>query len=494
VDESGKPVEGATITPNFLRIEETAAEWWSNEKYGPPPTAKTDAEGSALVSYPIELFKGYKTQWIGFVVDHPRFCLLYAGCHAKQDEAPATAKRDEPPVAPGVEPPIVLKRGARLEVSASMAGTAKPAAGMIAYVSSNRESNPPRDCWTEAKPGVLRTDRFPPGPLWLRVMLLPPNAPASFSDPVRLDLKAGESKQIRLELKPGVRLKGRLDSAIPRPIHNGWASLKIIARTTYAERQRARLEEQQGSPANTADQVFPPSGDLDADRLRDPWDWSASTRIRKDGSFVFPSLPPGEAGIVAGCDGFVSIDPADAERKTPQEPQDFAQRNGLIPARPPGSGTESPALDGSGPRNGQHVTLDGSVVKFALPAEKTGTAEFKIIDTTGKPVAGASVRFVPNWYWQYKVGWLGSEEYGSAEFLRTGKRPHGVFPSYATKTDVNGVARVSNLPGGPQLYSITHPDFSPPADADLFFPESAYCTLLIVPGKVSKRTEQLQVK
>jgi hypothetical protein len=485
VDESGKPVEGARITPNFLGFYEAVTEW-SNQSYGPPPTVKTDAEGCALVPYPIEVSEGNKTTRIGFAVDHPKFCLEYGGRSVKKDETALPAPRGLAPI-PAIrdEPPIVLKRGARLEISGYMAGTKKPAAVMIAQVYSLGDSNPTRDCWKEAEPGVLRTERFPPGPRWLRVMLLPSNAPASFSDPVRLDLKAGESKHLKLKLKRGVRLEGRMDSTIPRPIHNGWVSLKIIAKSTYAERERARLEEQPAAPAKSVDEAGAQLEALRLERLRDPWDWSASMRIRKDGSFVFPSLPPGEAGIVAGCDGFLSADPANTGQKSPQELELIARQNGTMPASPYGSGRECP-------RNAQQIALDGSLVKFSVPTEKTGTAEFKIIDPTGQPVLGASVRFLLNWYWQGKVGWLGME-YGTAEFLRAERR-RGAFPLYIAKTDAKGIARVPNLPGGQQLYRVTHPDFSPPADADLPYSEDPQCTLLIVPGEVSKRTEQLRAK
>ena len=452
MDEAGQPVRGATITPWGLGIWE-AVTTWSDEAYGPPPKAQTNAEGIALVPYPVEVSKGNKTSRILFEVDHPQFCLHSAACFVRTNEF---VKRGEPFV--------TLARGARLEISGYTRGTGNPASGMTADIATRT--------WKEVKPGVITTSRFPTGRVWLRLMLSRRKSPAYFSDVVELDLKAGEFRPVRVELKPGVRLEGRLDPGVLRPVHNGWASIAIVAKSAYDVSTKLDEQERLSKSKKTVDELVTEQlENLKFKGLQDHWSRDGNIRIYRDGSFVFPSLPEGEAGIVAGCDGYVSTDPMNAGQDTPRGQEHYVHRNA------------------------HHVALSDSIVKFTVPLEKTGTAEFKVIDPTGKPLSGATVSFCPNWDWQRTVGFLGNP-FGTEDHLRdakTHRKTGASFPNTA-KSDANGIARVSNLPAGQQLYSVTHPAFSPPAESDPSFSENPGCSLLIEPGKISKHTSQMTAK
>src|SRR6185503_17181664 len=86
-----------------------------------------------------------------------------------------------------------------------------------------------------------------------------------FSPVVAITAAAGKTNEVEVELGPCVKLAGRLDETVPRPVRKG----RVIA------------------------QVSPP-------------EWHAWSEVRDDGSFEIASLPQGDLEIVALCDGYVS--------------------------------------------------------------------------------------------------------------------------------------------------------------------------------------------
>ena len=143
----------------------------------------------------------------------------------------------------------------------------------------------PARFWSEAADGLVtirRVDVTSPMPSrFLRVVHVPDNGPAWFSDVFDLVLQKRGPISIDAELKPGVRVEGRLADNVPRPIKNG----RVVARVVETE-----------------------TGMVNDSR------WDAAADIAADGTFVFESLPPNaELQVTAICDGWVSKNPTDNE-------------------------------------------------------------------------------------------------------------------------------------------------------------------------------------
>ena len=86
--------------------------------------------------------------------------------------------------------------------------------------------------------------------------------------------------------------------------------------------------------------------------------------IRSDGHFVFESLPPdGEVQLIALCDGYISKDPLGNP-----DARIFRQS-----------------------RNPQKFDLTGAVCRATIVMEPAAQCQVHVLDTKGKPLAGAKV-------------------------------------------------------------------------------------------------------
>jgi hypothetical protein len=78
LDESGRPVSGATIAPDGLRPKKGGGHygWSSNYELSgvKAEVVTTDADGYARVKYPHYVIERLETEQISFAVDHPDFC------------------------------------------------------------------------------------------------------------------------------------------------------------------------------------------------------------------------------------------------------------------------------------------------------------------------------------------------------------------------------------------------------------------------------------
>ncbi|MHC4675285.1 MAG: biotin/lipoyl-binding protein [Planctomycetota bacterium] len=261
VDEDGKPVEGAMITPTGLRTRKSPAGHYGwAYRFGEPDPSRTDADGIARVDYPEYVLEKMHTGTITFNVDHPEFCR--AGVEHKLDEK---------------HEPVTLIKGIMLKVS-SYLGSKKnvldniyPQVGNYTYVG---------DDWHDAGNGVLVNKRIPAGLHYLRLVHFPEKGETYFSEPITFYSKKGKSYFFpNNELKPGARLEGKISDTVPRPVRNG--RVVVLARPAYPQEDAGLLQ------------------------------WKAWTDIAEDGTFVFKSLPLGKVECVALCDGFVSRNPTE---------------------------------------------------------------------------------------------------------------------------------------------------------------------------------------
>lgn len=278
----GKPVDGATVAPRGLRLAQRGAFInWSKPHpiLGTPGSATTDASGFADVRYPAHLPEGSDLQ-IGSVylkVNHPEFVTAFQDANVREST-----------------PTIQLTRGGRVEITATMNGE------VVRDDIFGQGGQWQAELWTRLDDGTLRSPRMPAGEQPVRAVWLLKDGPAHFSDVTTVNVVENETQSIKVELRPGTRLSGKLDDAVPRPVKNG----KVITL-------------------------------VDRDGHVDWYDW---TTIKEDGTFEFASLPGGEgitAQLIALADGYVSKPPGDPSERKPQSvPLDGAVVSHVIETMP----------------------------------------------------------------------------------------------------------------------------------------------------------------
>jgi protocatechuate 3,4-dioxygenase beta subunit len=390
IDEQNNPVKGAVITPDGLRSKKDPGSHyaWFGRVVEPVPVT-TNAEGIAEVAYPRYVGEKLQTGAISFQVGHPEFCRVH----------PMSFPVD------GSAEPIVLEKGAILKVSGYIGSEDNVVMQFYPQVSS-RTAWFDRDSWNEIKKGILVTKQLTPGLHYLRVVHFPEQGRTCYSDAILFHAEKGEYKY-HLELKPGIRIEGRLDESVPRPVQSG----RVVAR---------------------AHPVNPKTG---AGILK----WSTWRSIREDGTFVFESLPPGEVELIALCDGFISKNP----------PQQTDTHFGIPQVFP----------------------LNGDLTQMELVMEPTAACEVRVVDEQEQPIEGARVFFWPNVRWnfggtqifaQFLIKW--------EDFLLTGgkfdrEKAKLSFEQndFQAITDEHGVAVIYNLPGSKQNFNVISKEYELPA-------------------------------
>ncbi|HEX4072811.1 MAG TPA: hypothetical protein VHX68_16640, partial [Planctomycetaceae bacterium] len=242
----------------------------------------------------------------------------------------------------------------------------------------------------------------------MRVVQFPEKGPTLFSDLVDLKRHVENPISLDLTLKPGVRVAGRLDSQVPRPVKNG----RVVAgvRTGHLD-----------SPNN--------------------WRWDATATVASDGTFVFESLPPDEnLQLFAVCDGWVSTSPSRDEALKYAEADRFEV---VYPG--PLDWAVSP-----------HVyRLNGAAIEPVVPMQRAAKCEVRVTDEANKPIAGARVAFNANQKWLNGEATFLGAGVDSVSVMRR-QLASGVHTAKATfdrfsepfvaRTDARGMALVQNLP------------------------------------------------
>jgi beta-lactamase regulating signal transducer with metallopeptidase domain len=242
----------------------------------------------------------------------------------------------------------------------------------------------------------------------LRVAEFPEKGPLLFSDLVDLKKHVEDPITLDLALKPGVRVEGKLDAQVPRPIRNG----RVVAGIQTGHNDYGNK-----------------------------WEWEATATIAADGTFVFESLPPDEnLQLIALCDGWVSTSPTRAEVMKYAEANQFG-----VDYRGPMNGVVSPHL----------YRLKGAVLQPVLPMRRAANCEVHVADEANKPLAGAQVDFNPNQKWlNGPATYVGAgADYATVMRGQLASGVHTANPNFdhfgerfRVQTDVRGVALVQNLP------------------------------------------------
>ncbi len=203
----------------------------------------------------------------------------------------------------------------------------------------------------------------------MRVVTSRQNGLFLFSDLIDLDTaQPGADGVIDVVLKPGARITGKLDDSVPRPVGEGYVQLRVCEGTNH------RL----GMPLRdiTARSKYP---------NKVLWIWEDSAAVQPDGTFVFESVPSGGlAQIHAIVDGFMLANPS------------IDELSEVLRARNGGDKRTSEALRKylSGfniwP---QLLPIDSDSVEVRVKCRPTASCNLRILDSSGKPVAGAAVCF-----------------------------------------------------------------------------------------------------
>ncbi len=263
VDQSGRPVVGAEITPMGLRPKsEVGGVFVWNADYGPLTPAITDSDGVARVAYPRYAMDGLETGQITFLVDHPDYCRARSRGH------PVSGKGE----------PVVLKKGGTLKLRGYVGSPQNAVQPVYPQLNGGAEALD-RDSWQHLPDGSVLSSRIPAGSHYVRLVHFPQGGQTLFSDVAMVDVEVGQMQERQLALTPGRRVEGKLDGSVPRPVNNG----HVIA------------------------WVRP----VDPDITVGPVEWTAWAPVHQDGTFALGSVPTGKLALMGLCDGFVSKNPPD---------------------------------------------------------------------------------------------------------------------------------------------------------------------------------------
>jgi beta-lactamase regulating signal transducer with metallopeptidase domain len=400
-DEDGRPIEGATIEPHGFRVkgrhEAVANNWHSWEKN--PRNVTTDHEGKAHLRYPVVAIPEEKelTDRLIFWVYHPEFATVSIQSFSVD----------------GTEKPIRMKRGIPLEVSGYFGADHQPVLELIPNV-SGEEAHP--EDWQKKEKGVFSFRKLAPGGHLLQLMGRLQSGEIVYSEGFAFTAEKGKSCSFALEMKPGIRLEGRIDDNVPRPVKNGRVLIDVRPKEIPAY-----LDPEMWRPLTAQYGYFHP--------------WHTYRLIAADGSFVFESIPPGEVDVVVHGDGFVSRNGGEVKDSTPTSP-------------PFKIGVPQP------------FPLVAPVTKIEVVTEPTATLELTAKTRSGAPVEGATVIPNPNVLRMHGI-FAEMENSNEEPFRNLNPLPKG-RALYSGVTDKSGVVVISNLPAITRIFQIDHPQFEVP--------------------------------
>jgi beta-lactamase regulating signal transducer with metallopeptidase domain len=450
VNSKGEPVAGAKLKLSGFTPVYSSSVTLDEEKF-PPEITESDAEGKARILIPeaaTDLANRFMQELIAQGLQRLQIQIDHRSHPVRWQE-----------ISVGQNKPVVLADSTTVEIRAFRNDNRKPVHGIWPEIGRQLldagENN-----------GLLTIRRLditsPQATRALRIVHFLESGPAWFSDLIELKPAANNLIVVNAELKPGVRLEGKLDVQVTRPIKNG----RVFA--TLVSRQNALL---QGY-------------------------WEAETAIAADGTFVFESLPANEeAQLVALCDGWVNSPPSPVELKG------YSQRMGF-------KEIDEPNLD-SGNVFPRLCRLNAAKIQTSIPMHRTATCEITVLDADGNGLAGAFVGFPVNQiYYQGGTGLIGNGGDRLAILrseLKTGQ--HRKTPAansnqvaYTAQTNEHGVAVISHIPVGKESQK------SRPAPVMLLVQREGYETInrsmpsfpfgpqilqvKLLPGK----TEKLQIR
>jgi hypothetical protein len=445
LDEQGRPISNATIAPDGLRPKKGGGHYgWSAryERSGvKADTVRTDADGYAEVRYPYYVIERLETEQISFAVDHPDFCPDRP-FRKVAPSPPANAPLNEKlrylvmRLARQVSArpdPVALKRGGTVRLTGYVGAKENIVTNLNAEISDMWPAG--TNFWQRTGP-VLWSKKATPGTAHLRAVHFPPHGPVMFSKLVSFEAKAGETNEFALELKPGVRVTGRLDESVPRPVRGG----RVCTR------------------------VFEEGHDGDSDAPV----WCGWRTVNAEGEFVFESLPPGRMEVIGMGDGFLSANGQPLKGRTTSQ------------------------------RLPQWFSINGREQVITLQMEAAASCEVTVLDDAGKPLAGAKALFWPNVLWGGNGSTVfATDTFNSEDVFRNGRSVDWLETHRLAQDDFraisasNGVALVRTLPAGNQSYRVSHTNYAMPISRAGGGPRRS-ADVNLSPGETGRVTVKMQ--
>lgn len=361
----------------------------------------------------------------------------------------------------GGEPTIQLQKGRIVRVMAiDTAGIPLPDA--LPLLEKSRRW--PREFEAVAdRPGLFVSPVVEPERRWMRVVAANGNGPTLFSDLIDVNApnKTEEDGTIVATLRPGIRLEGRLDDSVPRPLSNGCVELYINEGANH------RIE------PGTA------------------WTWQDTAEVAEDGTFLFESLPPGgHVQLVALVDGFQSVKP------TPEALRSYLEKH---------NAGEPSLVDGAVKRSDDFwpqlfpLPADKEGLHVELPCIATSSVDVTVIDPQGQPIEAATVSFNPNGFFLGGELFIpGAELFTEARRLKSANlttvppfHTWAMASFLAVETGADGIAHVRNLPvDAREAYKVTADGFVMPVNPASVDDEfaSRYALVELQGGKTLRRT------
>ncbi len=401
-DENGQPLAGATVKPSGFRVQGIrSVDWygWNTDQFGPANPVTTDRDGKAWIKYPVVANPGEKllTGTLTFKVSHPDYCTT----NIEDDLVEGTGNS------------VRLPHGISVEISGYYGPDRQPVTELVPNLS--QEGVDAAD-WQKEENGTYACHQISEGHHLILLMGRLPSGEIVFSDTLDFTAERGKPCRLEMEMKPGIRIEGRLDDDVPRPVKNGRVLIKV-----RPSQFPAYLIYEDAVP------LWKKYGYA---RF-----WHTYRPIAEDGTFVFDSVPPGEVDVIVHGDGFVSKSIGKLQYRT---------RGQLTP----GPNFAIP----------QPFKLTAPVTKIVVATEPTATLDLTAQTKSGKPIEGATVDLNPN---VFRMGGLfGDVEESSEEPVRAMNSLPPV--SYSGTTDSNGWVEIRNLPAEEKGLSISDPSFEVP--------------------------------
>jgi hypothetical protein len=395
LDPDGQPVKGVKVRPWALRAGNGHGAW-SSERIGAPVTTHTDADGRAEVIFPVALDWGIEdgqqtVSSVSMFLSHDEFCSENFHVEVMGDDPQFVSE-------------LRLKRGFRLRVAGVAPGSDVPLSDchiLVEGQGGENEFEQQPDGWVRSVP--LTEDRR-----WFRVVRTAPSEPPQFSRLQAWSPDDAASREVRVEVRPGVRVVGKVSENVPRPIKKG------------------RVVVWCGSPARS---------EQDQPKHRRAAWWIDTVPIAEDGSFVFDSLPSGYlAQFYAIADDWISSPPTDEAFETSCKwfSEQNRERNQVF-------------------RYGQVLRLAKGETELSLEMERGGQMRVKCVDSEGNPLPRI---FVTSWPNQYIVGG-GSTVFCMRQSSLEGLRGKSTVDyerdnPFVAETDETGAALIRSVPPGQQ--------------------------------------------
>jgi protocatechuate 3,4-dioxygenase beta subunit len=328
---------------------------------------------------------------------------------------------------------VTVPRGAQVEITALANDKPLPIDGVYAAWNNGGLGIPNRR--KVSTQGRLQLPRFQPGIKQLLVAYVPKDGPMLFSEFEMVELKDQEKRDLRIALKPGVVVSGRLDDHVPRPVKNGRVVGQVIA-------------------------------SLNAE-------WRDSATIKEDGSFTLGPFPHGDLQLIALCDGYM----AQSGVAPDFVPQALRSQGGYL--RP------------------QVFALTKENAAITLLMTPTADCHIRVLDSEGRPAAGARYQtpYASVGWWNGGSQGYCDPLYSSLERLTQPTDKSGPSPSYFYgTTDAQGELHIGSVPPSVPSFLITYDKTFRSARVQLKAGSKAEITVKL-PAKDSKApvaTEVLQ--